>query len=127
MERQGVEALCAEGAECHYSFCTASLAAAEALCHELQSFAHCDIRRTALLCACAPRTASGGQATALAAVAGALAPMQPLFITQSSGGAALLAAVEEEQAETALRTLHDLIPISLEKQTVSNHTAHREL
>jgi len=119
MERHGLEALCAEGAECHYSFCTMSLAAAEALCSELQSFAHCDIERTALLCACAPRSESG-QFAALAAVAGALASMQPRFAMQSAGGAALLAAVPEEYADAALRVVHDLIPVveGLNKSTV---------
>ncbi len=119
MERHGVEALCAEGAECHYSFCGASPATAEALCRDLQVFARCHTQHIALLCACAPRSATVGQALALAEVAGALAPLQPLFITQSSGGAALLSAVPEEHAETALRALHDLIPLGQEYRVQS--------
>lgn len=109
MEEHSIEALCSEGAECHYSLCTTSAAAAEALGRSVQMYFTFRVQPVALLCACAARD-HGGQAAALSAMAGALAPVQPLFLGQSTSGAALLAAVPEAHAEDALRAVHNLIP-----------------
>lgn len=118
MERLGIETFAAEGAERHYSFYTTGRPAAEVLCRELQPYAQCTIEPIAIICACAPRT-TGEHTSALPEIATALAPFSPISLIQCANNITVLAAVREEYADNALRTVHTLIRMKqVEDRTV---------